>query len=230
MALRKVSGSRSYILKGDAVLLDLALMQFALSRIVRKGFTPLLVPAMAKEYCFIGNSQFPRGREQTYALEADDLYLVGTAEVSITGMHTGEILREEFLTPLGMSANSLAKALKVTPARINDIVRERRGITADTALRLARYFGTDARSWMNLQSADDLRVAEVRRIGGEIVDLPCGPPSGGTAGYLDPRAVIHPGRVLDADGVVVRRPEVDSVNLLALQVLFSMGPHKAHPF
>jgi addiction module HigA family antidote len=49
----------------------------------------------------------------------------------------------------------------VTPARINDIVRERRGITADTALRLARYFGTDARSWMNLQAAYDLRVAEV---------------------------------------------------------------------
>ncbi len=76
-------------------------------------------------------------------------------------IHPGEILREEYLCPLGMSANALAKALKVTPARINDIVRERRGITADTALRLARYFGTDARSWMNLQSAYDLRVAEL---------------------------------------------------------------------
>ncbi len=76
-------------------------------------------------------------------------------------IHPGEILREEYLRPLGMSANALAKALKVTPARINDIVRERRGITADTALRLARYFGTDARSWMNLQSAYDLRVAEL---------------------------------------------------------------------
>jgi addiction module HigA family antidote len=75
-------------------------------------------------------------------------------------IHPGEILREEYLRPLDMSANSLAKALRVTPARINDIVRERRGITADTALRLARYFGTDARSWMNLQSAYDLRVAE----------------------------------------------------------------------
>jgi len=76
-------------------------------------------------------------------------------------IHPGEILREEYLKPLSMSANSLAKALKVTPARVNDIVRERRGITADTALRLARYFGTDARSWMNLQSAYDLRVAEL---------------------------------------------------------------------
>jgi addiction module HigA family antidote len=76
-------------------------------------------------------------------------------------IHPGEILREEYLEPMGMSVNSLAKALNVTPARINDIVRERRGITADTALRLARYFGTDARSWMNLQSAYDLRVAEL---------------------------------------------------------------------
>jgi addiction module HigA family antidote len=76
-------------------------------------------------------------------------------------IHPGEILREEYLSPLSLSANSLAKALSVTPARINDIVRERRGITADTALRLARYFGTDARSWMNLQAAYDLRVAEI---------------------------------------------------------------------
>ena len=76
-------------------------------------------------------------------------------------IHPGEILREEYLMPLNMSVNFLAKALKVTPARINDIVRERRGITADTALRLARYFGTDARSWMNLQAAYDLRVAEL---------------------------------------------------------------------
>ena len=76
-------------------------------------------------------------------------------------IHPGEILREEYMSPLGLSANSLARALAVTPARINDIVRERRGITADTALRLARYFGTDARSWMNLQAAYDLRVAEL---------------------------------------------------------------------
>ena len=76
-------------------------------------------------------------------------------------IHPGEILREEYLSPLSMSANFLARALGVTPARINDIVRERRGISADTALRLARYFGTDARSWMNLQAAYDLRVAEI---------------------------------------------------------------------
>ncbi len=90
----KVAGSRSYILKGEAVFLELALMQFGLDRTARKGFTPLYVPALAREYCFIGNSQFPRGRDQTYALPEDEVYLIGTAEVSITGMHTGEILAE----------------------------------------------------------------------------------------------------------------------------------------
>ena len=75
-------------------------------------------------------------------------------------VHPGEILREEFMAPLGLSANALARALHVTPARINDIARERRGITADTTLRLARYFGGDAQSWLNLQTAFDLRLAE----------------------------------------------------------------------
>ena len=86
-------------------------------------------------------------------------------------IHPGEILREEYMAPLGLSANALARALHVTPARINDIVRERRGITGDTALRLARYFGTDAQSWLNLQSAYDLRVAEIaasKRIDREV--------------------------------------------------------------
>jgi seryl-tRNA synthetase len=93
----KVAGSRSYILKGDAVLLELGLLQFALDRVTRLGFQALSVPAMAKEFCFIGNGQFPRGRDQTYALPEDELFLVGTAEVSITGMHCGEILRESEL-------------------------------------------------------------------------------------------------------------------------------------
>ncbi len=87
-------------------------------------------------------------------------------------VHPGEILREDFLVPLGMSANALAKALHAPPPRIDDIVRERRGVTADTAMRLARYFGGDARSWLNLQAAYDLRVAEIenaKRIEEEIV-------------------------------------------------------------
>jgi addiction module HigA family antidote len=76
-------------------------------------------------------------------------------------VHPGEVLREEFLTPLGMSVNALAKALGVPTPRINDVVRERRGITPDTAMRLARYLGGDARSWLNLQIAYDLRIAEL---------------------------------------------------------------------
>src|SRR5450755_4192128 len=86
-------------------------------------------------------------------------------------VHPGEVLREDFLIPLGMSANALAKALNVPPPRVNDVVRERRGISADTAMRLARYFGGDARSWLNLQTAFDLRVAEIssaKRIAREI--------------------------------------------------------------
>jgi addiction module HigA family antidote len=76
-------------------------------------------------------------------------------------IHPGEILREELLAPLGMSAHALAMALRVPAARINDIVRERRGVSPDTALRLARYFGGDAESWLSLQVAYDLRKAEI---------------------------------------------------------------------
>jgi addiction module HigA family antidote len=75
-------------------------------------------------------------------------------------VHPGEILREDYLVELGMSANALAKSLHVPAPRINDIVRERRGISADTALRLGRYFDTTAGFWLNLQTAYDLRRAE----------------------------------------------------------------------
>ncbi len=74
-------------------------------------------------------------------------------------IHPGEILREDFLVPLGLSANALALALRVPVTRISEIVRERRGITADTALRLARYFGTTPDFWMKMQSSYDLAVA-----------------------------------------------------------------------
>jgi addiction module HigA family antidote len=75
-------------------------------------------------------------------------------------VHPGEILREEFLLPMGISANALAIALMIPAPRINDIVRERRGITADTALRLAKYFGTSVEFWLGLQ--DDYETAVVR--------------------------------------------------------------------
>ena len=77
-------------------------------------------------------------------------------------VHPGEILREDYLIPLGLTASGLAKALNVPRQRINEIAREQRAITADTAMRLTRYFGGDARSWLNLQAAYDLRVAEIR--------------------------------------------------------------------
>ena len=75
-------------------------------------------------------------------------------------IHPGEILREEFLAPLRMSAHELALALRVPATRINDIVNEKRGITADTALRLSRYFGTTSRFWMNMQASWELETAE----------------------------------------------------------------------
>ena len=73
-------------------------------------------------------------------------------------IHPGEILREEFMKPRGLSQNALGRALKVPPRRINEIVLEKRGITADTALRLARYFGTSAELWTGLQADYDLRL------------------------------------------------------------------------
>jgi addiction module HigA family antidote len=76
-------------------------------------------------------------------------------------VHPGEVLREDYLIPLGMSVNALAKALHVPTPRLNEVARERRGITADTALRLARYFGGDAQSWLNLQAMYEPRMAEI---------------------------------------------------------------------
>ncbi len=89
-------------------------------------------------------------------------------------IHPGEILREEFMKPRGLSQNALARALKVPPRRINEIVLEKRGITADTALRLARYFGTSAEMWAGLQADYDLRLVryeKARRIEREVEPL-----------------------------------------------------------
>lgn len=77
----------------------------------------------------------------------------------ITPIHAGEILFEEFMLPYGLSQNALAKALHVTPRRINEIVNQKRAITADTALRLARFFGNSAEFWMSLQNKFDLETA-----------------------------------------------------------------------
>ena len=90
-------------------------------------------------------------------------------------IHPGEFLREDFLVPMGLSANALALALRVPVTRISEIVRERRGITADTALRLARYFGTTPDFWMKMQMSYDLAVASrqsIARIEVEVFPAP----------------------------------------------------------
>ncbi|MCP4658637.1 MAG: HigA family addiction module antidote protein [bacterium] len=82
-------------------------------------------------------------------------------------IHPGEILREEFMAPLGLSGNALSLALRVPASRIGQIVRGRRSISGDTALRLARYFGTSPDLWLGLQAEYDLRQAE-RSLGARI--------------------------------------------------------------
>jgi addiction module HigA family antidote len=84
-------------------------------------------------------------------------------------IHPGETLREDFMKPLGLTANRLAINLRVPAARVGEIVHERRAITADTALRLARYFGTSPQFWINLQANYDLEVAQ-DAIGNRITD------------------------------------------------------------
>ena len=87
---------------------------------------------------------------------------------TLPAIHPGEILREEYLVPLGHSINQLARETCVSVTRISEIVNERRGITADTALRLGRYFSTTAEYWMNLQKLYELEVA-MREVGAEVV-------------------------------------------------------------
>ncbi len=84
-------------------------------------------------------------------------------------IHPGETLREDFLKPLGLSANRVAIELQVSVTRVNDVLRGKRAITADTALRLARYFGTTPQFWMNLQANYDLELAQDAH-GPEIAD------------------------------------------------------------
>jgi len=87
--------------------------------------------------------------------------------------HPGEVLREEFMEPLGLSAHALTMALRVPATRIGEIVKERRGVSADTALRLGRYFGTTPEFWLNLQQAYDLSLA--RNQAGDSIDREVSP-------------------------------------------------------
>jgi len=82
------------------------------------------------------------------------------AHKKLPPIHPGEILREDYMKPLGLTAHGLAMALHVPATRVSEIVHEQRAITADTAVRLARYFGTTARFWLNLQTAYELEIIE----------------------------------------------------------------------
>lgn len=102
-------------------------------------------------------AKMQRAQAQLDALEKE----AGMLTNGMRPVHPGEVLREDFMYPLKMTGADLARRLGVTPGRVSDILRKKRGVTADTALRLARAFGGDARSWLNLQSAYDLRTAEM---------------------------------------------------------------------
>ena len=96
-------------------------------------------------------------------------------EERLPPVHPGEVLLEDFMEPLGLSRYRVAKDIGVPPLRISQIVRGQRAITADTALRLARYFGTSAAVWMRLQARYDLEIAEERlsdQIEREVKELP----------------------------------------------------------
>lgn len=106
------------------------------------------------EFVFVGARTAPKMLRLLTTIEAREMN-------KMRAIHPGEILREEFMMPLGLSAHALAVALRVAAPRINDIVREKRGITPDTALRLARYFNSTPQFWLNLQTSYDLKTAQL---------------------------------------------------------------------
>jgi seryl-tRNA synthetase len=93
----RIAGARNYMLKNQAVLLEMALWRLAMDTLAERGFTPITVPSLAREQAFIGTGHFPTGRDQAYYLQDDDLYLSGTAEVLANSLHAGEILPAESL-------------------------------------------------------------------------------------------------------------------------------------
>jgi seryl-tRNA synthetase len=93
----KASGPRSYFLRGDGALLEHALMRYTLDAVMERGFEPFTTPVIVKEECMVGTGYFPTGREETYTIEKDGLYLIGTSEVTLVSFHMDEILREEDL-------------------------------------------------------------------------------------------------------------------------------------
>jgi seryl-tRNA synthetase len=93
----KVGGSRAYFLKNEAAEIEVALMFYTLQKLVAKGYTPLIAPSLVKEFTFVGNGQFPWGKEEVYSIPKDDVFLAGTAEVPVTAYYSDEMLIEKDL-------------------------------------------------------------------------------------------------------------------------------------
>ena len=148
-----MSGSRTYCLKGRLALLETKLMGWALEQIADAGFTPITVPAIAREQAFLNQGQFPGHREETYELPNDDLWLAGTAEVVLTSLHSGEIIEADKLPILyagylallpprgGQRGQGRARAAARPPVRQGRAIcdlRGRRGAVGRVARAAAR--------------------------------------------------------------------------------------------
>ena len=138
---RKVAGERAYALTGDMVLLERAMLSYALDYLVGRGSTVISVPALVREEALIGTGQFPAHREETYAVTADDLYLAGTAEVALVGLHSGEILD--------------AKALPIVYAGISPCFRREAGSAGRDVRGLLRVHQFEKVEQFVICQADD---------------------------------------------------------------------------
>jgi seryl-tRNA synthetase len=138
---RKVAGERAYALKGDMVLLERAMLSYALDHLISTGSTVISVPAMVREEALVGTGQFPMHREETYALPADDLFLAGTAEVALVGLHSGEILD--------------AKALPIRYAGISPCFRREAGSAGRDVRGLLRVHQFEKVEQFVICAADD---------------------------------------------------------------------------
>src|SRR5215472_11226754 len=138
---RKVAGERAYALKGDMVMLERALLSYALDHLIELGSTVISVPAMVRDEALTGTGQFPAHREETYAITADDLYLAGTAEVALVGLHSGEIID--------------AKALPIRYAGISPCFRREAGSAGRDVRGLLRVHQFEKVEQFVICAADD---------------------------------------------------------------------------
>jgi len=93
----KIGGFRAYFLKNEAALMEMGILSYAMQKLMKKGYVPLMPPSIVRDFTLFGNGQFPWGKDEVYHLEKDDLYLAGTAEVQVTAYYSGEVLNEKDL-------------------------------------------------------------------------------------------------------------------------------------